>query len=102
VEVPFGVAYSSDLPTVERVLLEVARAHPQAFDEPAPEVRFSGFGASSVDGLFRVWTLRANAVPIRSALVVQVKQAFDEAGIEIPFPQQVVHHRSPPPTFDAQ
>ncbi|MCB9523526.1 MAG: mechanosensitive ion channel family protein [Myxococcales bacterium] len=97
VEIPFSVAYSSDLPKVKAVLEEVAYHHPHAFDEPEPVILFQAFGASSIDGVFRVWCQRAQVLQVRSELVVRIKQAFDAAGIEIPFPQQVVHHMGAPP-----
>lgn len=97
IEVPFSVAYTSDLEQVAAVLMAVGDRHPLAFDEPAPVVLFQAFGASSIDGVFRVWCERANVLSVRSALVMQIKQAFDAAQIEIPLPQQVVHHRGAPP-----
>jgi len=95
--VAMGVAYDSDLRFVERVVLEVAgacqRELPEADPEHEPAVRFHTFGASSID--FNV-VLRARAVTDRLALVHEfvkrIKERFDAEGIEIPFPQRVVHH----------
>ncbi len=101
VEVPFSVAYAADLKQVEAVLQAVAHHHPHAFDEPAPMILFQAFGASSIDGVFRVWTTRELVLSTRSELIVKVKQGFEAAGIEIPFPQQVVHYRATPPAGPA-
>ena len=91
-----GVARGSDLEKVERVALEVARAVRDASPEGVkgfePLVRFHTFGPSSVD--LNV-VLRVTQFPDRgvllSELVKRLKAKFEQEGIEIPFPQQVVH-----------
>jgi small-conductance mechanosensitive channel len=96
VSVPVGVGYGSDLERVEVVTLEVAREL-QASSAVAvrgfePVVRFQAFGASSVD---LVVVLRVAQVPDRGQLVSEfvkrLKARYEREGIEIPFPQQVVH-----------
>lgn len=96
VVVPMGVAYGSDLDRVERAVLEVARDCQATVEgaerEHEPVVRFHTFGASSID--FNV-VLRARHTTERFLLVHEfvkrVKARFDAEGIEIPFPQRVVH-----------
>ncbi|MCM2269758.1 MAG: mechanosensitive ion channel family protein [Thermoanaerobaculia bacterium] len=94
--VTVGVAYGSDLERVERVAMEVAqevqRDRPEADAGHDPTVRFHTFGASSID--FNV-VLRARTVvdrpPLVHEYVKRIKARFDAEGIEIPFPQRVVH-----------
>jgi small-conductance mechanosensitive channel len=96
VTVTLGVAYDSDLARVEAVTLEVAReaqaSSPAAVKGFEPQVLFHTFGPSSID--FNV-VLRVAALPDRGALVHEfvkrLKARFEREGIEIPFPQQVVH-----------
>lgn len=93
-DIPVGVAYGSDTKHVERVLLDVARAHPDVVkDEPwAPVVRFRDFAESSMNFVLRVTVSDPrdrNRIP--SNLRHAIKEAFDREGIEIPFPQRVVH-----------
>jgi small-conductance mechanosensitive channel len=96
ITVSVGVAYDSDLEQVERVALAVARevqtSVPQAVKTFEPQVLFHTFGPSSID--FNV-VLRVGALPDRGALVhafvKRLKARFEREGIEIPFPQQVVH-----------
>jgi small-conductance mechanosensitive channel len=91
-----GVSYRSDLRQVERVTLDVARQLlrevPEGDPEFDPAIRFHTFGDSSID--FNV-VLRARSVTDRFALVhefhVRLKERYDAEGIEIPFPQRVVH-----------
>lgn len=90
---PIGVSYGSNPEEVREVLMRAAHAHPDVLREPAPEVRFVGFGDSSLDFELRVWTIRQVQTPKRliSDLYFSVFRAFAEHGIEIPFPQRDVH-----------
>ncbi len=83
--------------------MEVTRSTPGIAAEPAPAVLFSGFGASSLDFAIRSWTNNfGDWVKIRSELHVRVYAALQEAGIEIPFPQQDLHLRTVAPAAGTQ
>lgn len=96
-----GVAYGSDLQQVERVAIEVARESMAALPAGAPVfepfVRFDSFGESSID--FRV-ILRVNEVVdqhlLRHEFVMRLHDRFAREGIEIPFPQRVIHRADGP------
>lgn len=96
VPVECGVAYGSDLRRVERVALEEAAAvqqtHELADRTFEPALRFHTFGDSSIN--FTVF-LRANTVldrfAVRHEFVMRIKERLEREGIEIPFPQRVVH-----------
>jgi small-conductance mechanosensitive channel len=92
VTVHVGVAYGSDADEVERVLLEASREVKTITGDPAPRVRFTAFGDSSLDFRLLCWVdqpvLRGKAL---HELNGAVYKALDRAGIEIPFPQRVVH-----------
>lgn len=88
---PIGIAYKEDISKVREVLLRVARQNPLCLDEPAPTIIVQGFGASSVDLMFYVWTRREQFLDMRDSMQEAIKRAFDEADIEIPFPQVSVH-----------
>jgi small-conductance mechanosensitive channel len=100
VTVAVGVSYDSNLAHVEAVTLEVAREVQESVSEAArgfaPVVRFHTFGASSID--FNV-VLRVRQLPDRAVLahefIKRLKARFEREGIEIPFPQQVVHQAGP-------
>jgi small-conductance mechanosensitive channel len=95
VDVDLGVAYGSDVTRVMQLLQETTRVTPGIADEPAPAVLFTGFGASSLDFAIRAWTHQFDDwSTIRSDLMGRLHAALDDAGIEIPFPQQDVHVRS--------
>lgn len=91
VDVTVSVAYKEDLSRVRAILMNIAESNPLALQEPAPLVNFHMFTASSVDLLFLVWTARENFIQLKNELNEAVKTRFDSDGIEIPFPQVVVH-----------
>lgn len=94
--VEVGVSYASDLDLVERVTLDVARGAQAEIDgavrDYEPLFRFVDFGDSSME--LRV-SLRAEEYtdrwPLRHEFIKRLHAAYAEAGIEIPFPQRVVH-----------
>ena len=86
-----GVAYKEQIATVRKVLLDVADKNPLCLDEPTPMFLFLGFGDSALNIQFSVWGRRENFRDLRNSLQEEVKLAFDQAGIEIPFPQRVVY-----------
>ena len=90
-DIRVGVTYDSDLERVRDVLFAVADGHPLCLDEPRPLFQVSGFGPSSIDLQFSVWTARENFVPVRTAVYIEIQKAFVAEGIVIPLPQRVIH-----------
>lgn len=86
-----GVAYKEDLEQVHELLIQVADAYDHSLDHPRPLIIFQGFGESSMDLQFSVWTTRENYLKVRNEMPSRVKQAFDAAGIEIPFPHRTLY-----------
>lgn len=81
-----GIAYKEDIDTVRDILFDIARRNPLCLEEPKPLFIFTGFGASSLDIQFSVWTKRENFNDVRNTLQTEIKKVFDEKGIEIPYP----------------
>lgn len=88
---PVGIAYKEDISKVRETLLKIAQQNPLCLDEPAPTIIVQGFGASSVDLMFHIWTRKENFMNMRDSIQEAIKRAFDDAGIEIPFPQVSVN-----------
>ena len=86
IDIEVGVAYKEDLEKVRSVLEQVARQNTLCLDEPEPLYSIRHFGASSINILFGVWVEKDNYLKVKNALFREIKQAFAEAGIEIPFP----------------
>lgn len=93
---PVGVAYGSDPEKVSRLLLGVARAHPEVLASPEPAVYFDSFGDNALNFQLAVWTDTMTHAPrrFRSELNFMLERVLRENKIEIPFPQRVVHVRT--------
>lgn len=98
-DLQIGVSYGADVPRVFEVLRRVADRNPLCLDEPEPLLVHRGFGESSVDIQFSVWAARESWLEMRTRLLVEIKQAFDAEGIEIPFPQRALSFASTSPPF---
>lgn len=94
-----GVAYKEDIAKVRKVLFEVADQNPLCLDEPAPAFLFTGFGDSALNIQFSVWSTTENFRALRNSLQEEIKVAFDQAGIEIPFPHRTLYAGSETPPF---
>jgi small-conductance mechanosensitive channel len=91
VDVQIGVAYKEDTAKVREILFEVADRNPLCLDEPAPRFIYKGYGDSALELQFSVWSTRENFFQVRTGLHEQIKTAFDEQGIEIPFPHRTLY-----------
>jgi len=94
--VPVGVSYLADPQKVGEILLRVAGGSSLVSKEKPPEVRFTGYGDSSIDFELLVWMdIRKHARDrVRSEIYFALFRALAEAGIEIPYPQRDIHIRS--------
>lgn len=81
-----GVAYKEKLELVVQTLQEIAKRNPLCLDEPEPLIVFKGFGASSINIQFGVWFERTNYLKVKNSVFMEIKEAFEQKGIEIPFP----------------
>jgi small conductance mechanosensitive channel len=90
-----GIAYNADIGKAMEVINKTIAADKRALQEPAPAVLVQALGASSVDLIVRVWAKQSDFWPLNFDLTRAIKEALDEAGIEIPFPQRVLHIQNP-------
>lgn len=86
-----GVAYKEDLRKVKSVLENVARNNPLCLEEPEPYILFQSFGDSSINITFGVWFEKTNYTAVKNSVFIEVKEAFDREGIEIPFPHVSIY-----------
>ncbi|UYQ95569.1 mechanosensitive ion channel [Chitinophaga horti] len=86
------MAYGSDLSQVHALLSGLLAKNQLLLKDPPPFVVAKAFSESSVDFelFFWVHTVR-ETYTAKSALIMEVTAAFNEAGIRIPFPQRDVH-----------
>ncbi len=88
-DLTFGIDYDDDAGRAMQVILDTARADGRVHADPEPWVRVTNLGASSVDVTARLWCDAADYWPLKFDMTRAVKEAFDDAGISIPYPHQV-------------
>ncbi|HSH00198.1 MAG TPA: mechanosensitive ion channel domain-containing protein [candidate division Zixibacteria bacterium] len=97
VKVDVGVAYGTDVDKVKRILLQIAADHPLVLEDPAPAAWFIEMADSSLN--FSL-VCRVKEVADQWQTSIDMREAiykrFGAEGIEIPFPQRVVHLRQEP------
>ncbi|MET4074503.1 mechanosensitive ion channel family protein [Hymenobacter sp. UYCo722] len=93
VDIECGVAYSSDLAQVRDVVLAAMADFPELLTDQPPQVMFTGFADSSITFSLRFWIpyrRQVDYVGAKSEAIMRIKQAFDAAGIVIPFPMRTL------------
>lgn len=92
-ELAVGVGYDTDLDEAQRILTEAMKAIDGVRDEPGPAAFVHEFGDSSINFAVRFWhdPHVAEEWAVRDELARRIKRDLDRAGIEIPFPQIVLH-----------
>lgn len=92
-EIKIGVAYDSDPELVRSTALEALAKVPGLLEEPSPQVVFDNFGSSTFDLTIYYWidTAQTSVFEAQDSGLVSVNRLFQAAGIEMPFPTQLVH-----------
>lgn len=87
-----GIAYESDLRAARDVVLAACRSAEGVSLAPDAEVWVEEFADSSINLAVRYWHGSAIATRwrVRSEVALAVKEALDDAGITIPFPQRTL------------
>jgi small-conductance mechanosensitive channel len=90
-----SVAYDSNVSQVTELLLQAALAQPRVMREPAPSVALSSFGADGLEFTVGYWMgdVENGQLNLRSDVNCSILTALRANGIDIPFPQRVVHTR---------
>lgn len=87
VDIVVGVAYESDLAKVKRVLEQVVASEPAVLTEEAKDVFVSELADSSVNMGIHVWVKTSDYWTAKWRMTENIKNALDENGISIPYPQ---------------
>ena len=96
-ELKFSVSYKEDHKRAEEVILKTVEANPLSLNAPdKPYIRVCEHSDNAIIILLRVWVKTENYWELRFGLLSDVKDAFDEAGISIPYNQLDVHFDGAP------
>lgn len=97
--IDIGVGYGTDLDATRTLILDMMATHdgvlPVAEDGTSaptpPEVFVMSFGDSAINLSCRCWLPGDQWLQRASDLRIAIKRTLDDAGVEIPFPQRVIH-----------
>jgi len=94
VDFTFNISYESDVLLAQRILGQLAEAHPLCLSEPGARIAVRSLDDNGVKIIAQLWCERQEYWNLLYDFNERVKQAFLENGIHIPYPQVVVHQAS--------
>jgi small conductance mechanosensitive channel len=86
IDMVFGIGYDDDLLEAKKLMESILSAHELVLSDPAPVVAISELADSSVNFNVRPWVKSGDYWGVRAELIEQIKLAFDENDISIPYP----------------
>ena len=99
IDLLFGIGYDDDIRKVKTIIEQVLKAEPRVLTDPAPFIGVADLADSSVNIHVRPWVKTDDYFGAMCDLKENMKIAFDENGITIPYPQmdmyQHVVHAAP-------
>jgi small-conductance mechanosensitive channel len=92
-----SVGYDSDVDLVMRLLMEAASAQERVLADPGPGVNLTNFGPDGLEFTLNYWMTdpENGQQNLRSLVNLAVLRALRANGIDIPFPQRVIHASAP-------
>jgi small conductance mechanosensitive channel len=91
VDLAIGIGYDSDMQKAQDIMQRLITEDARILSDPPPQIAVSELADSSVNFVVRPWVKKEDYWSVKFDLTRRIKEAFDEQGIEIPFPQRVVH-----------
>lgn len=91
VDLSFTVSYDDDIRQVKTLLTQVVNADNRVLQNPAPTIAVSELSNTGVCFVVRPWVNTTDYWPVLFDLTENMKLAFDNNGITIPFPQMQLH-----------
>ncbi|MBW2589519.1 MAG: mechanosensitive ion channel [Deltaproteobacteria bacterium] len=91
VDLVIGIGYTSDIQKAYDIMMNLIKEDGRILSDPATQIAVSELADSSVNFVLRPWVKKEDYWNVKFDLTRKIKETFDENGIEIPFPQQVVH-----------
>ena len=87
VDITFSVDYSTNVELAKNLMKKVASQNPLVLADPAPFADIIEYADSSINIVSRVWCKKENYWTVYFFMLNEVKNAFDENHITIPFNQ---------------
>lgn len=96
VDLVVGASYDDSIQDVLNALVGVVTAHPKILADPEPDIRASELASNAVNFVCRPWVRSEDYWDVYCDLTRQIKEAFEESGLSMPFQQQDIHIKSVP------
>jgi len=91
VDMVFGISYEDDIEKAKQIMADVLGKDDRILKDPPIQIAVSELADSSVNFVVRPWANIENYWGIYFDTMENIKKAFDEAGVSIPYPQRDVH-----------
>ena len=90
-DIPVAIAYGSDVDQAIAILMQLAADDARVLSDPPAQAQVVELADNAVNLILRFWVKSADHWPVKFDFTRAVKIRLDQEGIEIPFPQRVVH-----------
>ncbi|HDL5699862.1 TPA: mechanosensitive ion channel [Mannheimia haemolytica] len=94
IDFTFDISYESNLKEAKEIIQRILDANTYVLKDPAPVVAVGALAPHSVQLIVRPWVQTPNYWAAYWEIIEQVKLAFGEAGISIPYNQMELHIKS--------
>ena len=94
IDIEIGVDYNANMDVVSKTLLDLAKDNRVLSLPKKPEFLVVKYDDSAIIVRLRLYSNTNNWYALYSDLMKKLKPALDKAGIEIPYPQRVIHTKS--------
>ena len=95
VDVEMSIAYSADLELAKTIAKDICAKNESVLNTPAPFAEVINYDSSAVVVVVRCWCNKADYWNVKFYMLREIKKAYDENNIEIPFNQLDVNFREP-------
>jgi len=92
IDITVGVSYNSDIDKVIAVVSKIINDEARIVKTKTPKIGISEFADSSINIYARAWCKQDEYYDVKFAVNKKIFDEFNKNGIEIPFPQRVVHN----------
>ena len=96
IETKIGVSYKEDVLNAIEIIKSHLDANPLILAEPPPDIFLDTISESSLDLSIFAWTAKPVFFQVKKQIIEDIKTSLDNARIEIPFPQRVIHIQRDP------
>jgi len=91
IDMVFGISYEDDIDKAKQIIADVLGKDDRILKDPPLQIAVSELADSSVNFVVRPWASIETFWNVRFDAIENIKKAFDEAGVSIPYPQRDVH-----------